>query len=346
MNRKEKLWAASVAGLITILLFFSGLFSWLTPIPLFYIARRYSLPLGTSVWLASCLVLYGLYRLLFSYLSGLPPGSEALYLFTWLPAMGFYSSSGSGAVLKAVFCYFSFFGALGLTLAWRSGRERSIAVLIGWMVGLASAVALAVILFSQKGNVVSLLEGVRRYLGLVLDQFIAMNRSAGVQTEEVDFLLKNRDMIVGSFLRILPGVSLAGALFLAWLNLIVARRLFYVFGFFGQLGEFYTFRMPFFLVWTVIAALSAFLVNTYFWDVIELKFLLFNLFIVLLVVYFFQGLAILSFYLILKGVHTWLRFLCYSLLLLFLQPLGLLLVAVGFFDSWFNFRRLNLHPTS
>src|SRR5262249_53087217 len=155
-----------------------------------------------------------------------------------------------------VFCYFAFFGALSLTLAWRSGQERSITVLMGWMVGLACAAALGVLLLSQKGNLVSLLEGTRRYLDLVLDQFIGMNRSAGVQTEEVDFLLKNRDLIVGSFLRILPGVSLAGALFLSWLNLIVARRLFHVFSFFGELGEFYTFRMPFFFVWTVIAGLS------------------------------------------------------------------------------------------
>jgi hypothetical protein len=286
-----------------------------------------------------------LYQILFSYLSGLPPGSETVYLFTWLPAMGIYPSFGSGAVLKTVFCYFTFFGVLSLTLAWRSGRERSIAVLIGWMVGLASAAALGVVLISQKGNVVSLLQGIRHYLGFVLDQFITMNRTAGVGSEEVDFLLKNREMIVGSLLRILPGISLAGVLFLAWLNLTVARRLFNVFGFFGELGEFYTFRMPFFLVWTVIAALSAFLINAYFWNGIELKFFLFNLFIVLLVVYFFQGLAILSFYLILKGINAWLRFLCYSLLLLFLQPLGLLLVAVGFFDSWFNFRRLKINPT-
>src|SRR5262249_21461721 len=124
------------------------------------------------------------------------------------------------------------------------------------------------------------------------------------------------------------------------------RRLFHVFSFFGELGEFYTFRMPFFFVWTVIAGLSVFLINAYFWDGLTLKFLLFNFFIVLLAVYFFQGLAILSFYLILKVVYTWLRFLCYSLLLLFLQPLGLLLIAVGFFDSWFNFRRLKTHPSA
>ena len=104
-------------------------------------------------------------------------------------------------------------------------------------------------------------------------------------------------------------------------------------------------NLSFFTSGNLISKAILFLVNAYLWDQEGVNFVLINCFIVFLTLYFFQGLAIVSFYMSLKGITPWMRFLLYSILLIFFQPLGLLLVGAGFFDSWFNFRKLNIHPT-
>jgi hypothetical protein len=129
-------------------------------------------------------------------------------------------------------------------------------------------------------------------------------------------------------------------------QLAVAKQIFASFGFFGTLEDLSSFRIPFLGVWLVIGALSLFLANSYLWQQDTLSFVLINLFIVLFALYFFQGLAIASFYLTLNGVTPWMRLLFYSLLLIFFESLGLFLVGVGFFDSWFNFRKKNVHPSA
>ncbi|MFO1518373.1 MAG: DUF2232 domain-containing protein [bacterium] len=342
---KDRFVATALAVLLSVSLFFSGLFSWFTPVPLFYISRRYSLRWGGITLLLIALLLSGAYFGVFHYLS-VSKDPNSLSWFSWLPGMAYYEPFGKKAVMGSVFASLTFFGSMGLILAWRGPKERRLASLAAWTwLGATFAAALVVVLFS-KGHLVSLTENVTKYLGLALDQFISLNQAAGLKGEEIAFIEKNRQWIIGSFLRILPGVSLAAGLFLTWLNLVVCKRIFGAVGFWGEVQDFSLFRIPFSLVWTVIAALSLFLANAYLWQWEILSFALLNLFILVFVIYFFQGLAILSFYLVLKGISPWLRFLCYALLAIFLQPLGLLLAGLGFFDSWFNFRRLNVRSSS
>ncbi len=61
---KEKSWVCVWGVLFTLATFVSGLFSWFTPLPLFYIGRRYSIRLALLGYLAVLVLLGILYALL------------------------------------------------------------------------------------------------------------------------------------------------------------------------------------------------------------------------------------------------------------------------------------------
>ena len=71
-----------------------------------------------------------------------------------------------------------------------------------------------------------------------------------------------------------------------------------------------------------------------------MKMIALNGLLVLMTVYFFQGIAVVSFFFEKKGFPKLLRFFLYSFIAL--QHIVLLVViGVGFFDMWLNFRKLN-----
>ena len=64
-----------------------------------------------------------------------------------------------------------------------------------------------------------------------------------------------------------------------------------------------------------------------------------NVLMVMITIYFFQGIAIVAYYFDRKGVPRPLRIFLYSLAAV-QQLILLLIIVMGFFDVWFNFRRL------
>jgi len=61
-----------------------------------------------------------------------------------------------------------------------------------------------------------------------------------------------------------------------------------------------------------------------------------------MLVYFFQGIAVVSFFFQTKRSPTALRMFCYSLIAVQLYFL-ILVIGLGFFDNWINFRKLGTH---
>ena len=93
-------------------------------------------------------------------------------------------------------------------------------------------------------------------------------------------------------------------------------------------------KAPEYLVWVAIACgILLFLPGK------SLKVLGLNGAIVMMMVYFFQGIAIVSFYFEKKQFPVMLRVFLYSLIAL-QQFLLVLVIGCGFFDMWINFRKL------
>lgn len=87
------------------------------------------------------------------------------------------------------------------------------------------------------------------------------------------------------------------------------------------------------LIWLLILAGFALLLPQP-----QIKRLALNLLVVLLPLYFLQGLAIISHYLQKKGFSLVSRAFVYTLVVVF-NPLPLLVTAMGVFDLWFDFRK-------
>jgi uncharacterized protein YybS (DUF2232 family) len=93
-------------------------------------------------------------------------------------------------------------------------------------------------------------------------------------------------------------------------------------------------QAPEYLVWGVIGCgLALFIPNA------SIKIIGLNGLLILMSVYFFQGIAIVSFYFNKKQFPRIIRIFLYTLIAV--QQLVLLaVIGLGFFDMWFNFRKL------
>ena len=104
--------------------------------------------------------------------------------------------------------------------------------------------------------------------------------------------------------------------------------------FYPDFGPLQLWKAPELLVWGVIAcALGLFIPIT----VVKVTGL--NGLLTLMTIYFFQGIAIVSFYFEKKQFPRVVRFFLYALIAL-QQLILLAVIGLGFFDLWVNFRRL------
>lgn len=169
-----------------------------------------------------------------------------------------------------------------------------------------------------------------------LDAFVAASQQAGVDGESIKDLRGALAQTGRLVLRLAPGILCAGSLLLAWANLlmvrVLSRRLLPQEPPPEPLNRW---QAPEHLVWVVIAAGVAVAVTEggLAWAGV-------NLLLPLGVVYFFQGMAVLAFWLEKKNAPRLLRVGLYALLAVEVF-LALLVALAGLFDLWFNFRRLD-----
>lgn len=168
-----------------------------------------------------------------------------------------------------------------------------------------------------------------------LEMTATVYRQLDVPEENIRLLTESLDRIHYVLMRLLPALMAAGLIFSAWMNLLLGRIALRANHLpvpaFGRLN---IWQAPDWLVWGVIsAAVMSFL------PVEPIRFIGANAGIVLMLVYFFQGLAIISYYFDKKSVPLVLRVMIYAIIAL-QQILMLIVVGLGFFDTWMNFRRL------
>ena len=175
------------------------------------------------------------------------------------------------------------------------------------------------------------------YIAKNLEMTLAIYKSMGVSEENIDQLAKSLDQIRYVFIRILPAMVIVSSLFVTWSNLLIARPLFKKKGlFFPDFGALNLWKAPDPLVWVLIGSGALLMVPAGALKIIGLNSLL-----VILVIYFFQGIAVVSYFFEKKRFPTFLRLIFYTLLAI--QQLFLLcVIGIGLFDIWINFRKLNI----
>ncbi|MBW2091761.1 MAG: YybS family protein [Deltaproteobacteria bacterium] len=137
------------------------------------------------------------------------------------------------------------------------------------------------------------------------------------------------------FIRVFPGLTIIGTLLLTWINFMAARLVFARTGMLPpHLANLKKWKAPEFLVWAVI--LFGFCVV---FPVDPVRSIGINGLMVLALVYFFGGLSVVAYWFDQKAVPRFFRVLTYLIIAL-QQYLGLIVVGLGLFDLWFDFRKL------
>ncbi|GAB6144263.1 YybS family protein [Desulfocicer niacini] len=214
----------------------------------------------------------------------------------------------------------------------RTGLYTGLTILAGCMF-----LILAHSLFTGK----ALLPMVSTYVGANLDLTMQLYSNMGIPQENMDMLADSMDTIKYVLVRILPSLIISMLLVVIWSNILFIRKILAGKGVhLAHLTNLNRWKAPEHLVWLVIAFGICLLFPARPLKIISLNFL-----IVLMPIYFFQGIAIVSFFFEKKKFPRMLKIFIYSIIAL-QQIFLLVVVGLGFFDTWVNFRKIDITETT
>ncbi len=216
----------------------------------------------------------------------------------------------------------------GFRRRWPAGKTVGLSSLV--VIGIAAFFAL-VAFIQTRGQLVHLIEqDLRHVITTAMKQF---SSGSSVKTEVMEKGLLEMVPLVVSMM---PGILISCTLVVSWVNLLVCRR--YAGGAAAEAFEqesLSLWKSPEHLVWFAIAGGLMLLLP---WG--PAKLLGSNLILVMGTIYFFQGLAIVSYYFEKWRVPLFVKGFVYAVL--FLERMASMAVAVlGLFDVWFDFRKHN-----
>ncbi len=176
---------------------------------------------------------------------------------------------------------------------------------------------------------------VAEYVSINLKLTLELYESMGVSQESIHMISNSLENIEYVLIRIIPALIVAAIFFVSWTNLLLAKPIFKSRElFYPSFGSLKLWKAPEFLVWGIIGCGLLLLLPDKTFKIFGLNGLL-----ILITIYFFQGIAIVSFYFEKKRFPRGLKFFLYSLIAL-QQAILLVIIGLGFFDMWLNFRKL------
>ena len=174
------------------------------------------------------------------------------------------------------------------------------------------------------------------YVEKNLEYTLTLYKDMGMPDETISMIRRSADQIQYILMRIIPGIAAVSILFITWANILMSNTLFLSHGLpYSDFGQLNRWKTPDFLVWGVIGAGAMLLIPEK-----GLKTIGINVLLILFVIYFFQGIAIVAFFFEKKQLPRLLRIIIYSLIG-FQQIILLFIVGIGFFDVWLDLRKLN-----
>lgn len=195
-------------------------------------------------------------------------------------------------------------------------------------------------LYSNMSNA-GIITLVSQYVTRNLELTMELYEKMGVSEKKIIINSDALENIRYVLIRIIPALAVASTFFVAWTSLLLARPMLKTRAlFYPDFGALNLWKAPEALVWVVIGFGLAFFLPDRAFKVLGL-----NGMIIMMTIYFFQGIAIVSFFFEKKKLPILLRFFLYSLIAL-QQMVLLLVIGFGFFDTWLNFRKLEINKNN
>lgn len=332
---KTTLWL----GFLSLLLYLSGFLIWLTPLPLIYAYRKQDRALGLSAMVLAALGLWLLYQVIIPMVVGHFDNKEPSQIFSWMPGMSYGEDSSWNPVWFGV-SYYLFYAAMGIMLGEWGDRAKNMTLLVGRTLLYLCIGFFFWVLWQAKGGVGDLIGEIENYFSLLIDQMTSTQGNNSEVQQQLAIIQNYKESIIYYTVRLMPAMIVCMTIVVIWLNVLVAKKLFFKEMLFRNIGSLKEWRLPFVCIWALIATAFLLLLDIYFLHIELFKILALNAFLVFGLMYFFQGLSILVFFSQRWLVSPLIKTIFYILFFIFFQPIGILLLAFGFFDSWFDFRKL------
>ncbi len=168
---------------------------------------------------------------------------------------------------------------------------------------------------------------------------LELYKEMGFSNEELSVISKIYEQFMQQFIKMFPGICIVSTTIIAWINILISGLIFKKHDIaFADFGSLKLWKAPERLVWVaIISGMLLFIQND------SIKTVNLNIFLVLKLVYFFQGIAIVSFYFDKKNFPRGTRTLLYTLILF--PSARIFVIGIGFFDMWVNFRKTGIDKT-
>lgn len=225
--------------------------------------------------------------------------------------------------------YFGLLLSTGMVLGECLERHMSIQKTIGLTALIAAGIVFAAL------TVYTTSQG--RTLSAIMTDY--MNQSLSIAKQLAPEIGMDQDMtqkLISSMMIVMPGMFMISFMTTLWLNILIIRKLLKRKGIIIKSIEHLSlYKAPDMLVWAFIGCTMALMI-----PLGPVKIVGINCLIVLMLVYFFQGIAVVSFFFQQKNTPMVLKGFCYFLIAVQVYVL-ILVIGLGFFDNWIDFRKLS-----
>ncbi len=180
-------------------------------------------------------------------------------------------------------------------------------------------------------------ELISAYVAANLNLTMALYEDMGMPQDNIELIRQSIDTIQYVLTLLIPALIITMLTFITWVNTLFIKKILIKKGIsLKELEHLNHWKAPEKLVWMVILACAFMIIPGK-----ESKIFALNCILILMPVYFFQGIAILSFIFEKKKFPPMLRLFIYTIIAI--QQIFILLIAgLGFFDTWINFRKINI----
>lgn len=165
-----------------------------------------------------------------------------------------------------------------------------------------------------------------------------MNQSLRIARQlspEIGMDLDMTHKLVSSMVIVMPAMFIASFMTTLWLNILVIKKMLNRKGIIiKSIEHLNAYKAPDMLAWAFIGCAMALMIPS---DPVKIAGI--NCLIVLMLVYFFQGIAVISFFFQQKNTPMALKVFFYFLIAVQVYVL-ILVIGLGFFDNWIDFRKL------
>jgi uncharacterized protein YybS (DUF2232 family) len=261
--------------------------------------------------------------------------------------LGFHEGVKVSAITVALLAFISYltgsvqliflsveFCCLGLIISLLFSKRYTIGYTVSWSTTIVLLVGLTALILIGWSRNLGPLELIRAHIRESLRDAAQLYSQLGMEETRGAEFHNQLSAITSVVLRVYLGLLIVGTGFIVWCNVIISRPIFRLaklqYPDFGPLDQWHA---PEHMVWALIGSGFSLFLSVGF-----VQFLAVNVLIVVMTVYFYNGLSIVVFFLKKYRIPAWFRAGIYFLIV-FQQILLVALALAGLFDQWVDFRR-------